>query len=99
MTDQPPAGFKRPFRYDGRNFIWDANSNMAADFGGGETFKDHQFRPRGWGYIQYLPEKLGTGERSGPEADALMDEWEAWLMAKADGSNDPEIIIERLNHE
>lgn len=48
MSDVP-AGFVRPFKYDGWEFIFDADGNMAADLYEGAI------RPRGWGRIQYLP--------------------------------------------
>lgn len=42
-----PAGFERPFRWDGMAYFWDAKNQMAADFDGG------LIRARGWGRVQY----------------------------------------------
>ena len=82
---EPPAGFKRPFRYDGVNYIWDANGEMAADFDG----VDSALRPRGWG-------RIGT---TFDDPHSVMDAWERWVRAKAADSNDPEEVVRRLNKE
>lgn len=42
--------YRTPFRYDGRSYIFDADNNMVADFGGdGGTF-----RPRGYGRFHHM---------------------------------------------
>ena len=88
----PPAGFARPFKYDGMNYVWDANGKMAADFNGpGSSWfvgciKAESLRPRGWGRISYLP-----------DSSDLMDQWAGWLARVTGGSNDPDTVIKRMN--
>ena len=56
-------------------FILDANGTVCADFRGpGDTI-----RARGWGWIQYIPERQNTGPRCGPEAETIFDAWAAFL--------------------
>ena len=88
LAADPPAGFRRPFRHDGHNYIYDAFNRMCADFmGPASLWEGSEFTPdlraRGWGRIQ---------------SDPKMDEWRAWLFAKADGSSDPETVVQRLNN-
>lgn len=81
--DTPPAGFVRPFRWDGIAYIWDAHGRMAADFGG----RGGIFRPRGWGRMQYMD-----------DPDAVMAEWAAWALERAGSSTDPTEVVARLNN-
>ena len=82
-SDDVPAGFVRPFRYDGIFYIWDGNGNMAADFGG----EARTLRPRGWGRMTHMD-----------DPEAAMDAWALWLRTLAAGAdNDPEEIVFRLN--
>lgn len=85
-----PAGFVRPFSYDGICFIWDGNGKMAADF----PDDGDVVRPRGWGRIHsnHLREG-GTME----EAGEIMDRWEAWLSERVGETTDPEEVIRLLN--
>ncbi len=46
MASDIPAGFVRPFRFDGWEYIFDADGRMAADFA-------PAIRARGWGRIQH----------------------------------------------
>jgi len=88
-SDDVPAGFVRPFWYDGIHYIWDGRGDMAADFGGAATADGtapRTLRPRGWGRMTRMDDPEG-----------LMDAWAAWLRATAAESDDPVEIIERLN--
>lgn len=93
-----PGGFKAPFRWDGINYIWDANGNMAADFngpGGGwvDGVRIYGLRPRGWGWMS-----TGLGlDRGGPETDAAMGAWRAWLEEATVAYIDPEDAVDRMN--
>lgn len=66
-----PAGFVRPFKYDGYNFIYDGNANMAADFNGegshwidGKT-KVGVLRPRGWATSSTSHKREATENEAG----------------------------------
>jgi len=83
-----PAEFKAPFTFDGIAYIWDSQSNMAADMHHGTV------RARGWGRIQYLREPRG-----GEEANALMDEWEAWVAEAAGECTDGDRAAELMNEK
>ena len=57
MSDLPAdvkSLFEAPFTFDGRTFIWDANSQMVADNDWSKPKADQEPRPRGWGHVQYL---------------------------------------------
>lgn len=92
-----PAGFKAPFRFDGICYVWDANGEMVADFNEDDDSRPRyvdgkrahwNFRPRGWGRVQYLPD----GERQ-------MDEWAEWALSAVGDAGDPEEAVRRMNEK
>lgn len=76
------ALYKTPFRYDGIFYIWDAQNEMVADFGG----KNDSFRVRGWGRMSYMD-----------NAEELHDTAEAYLLKLVGNATEPEKIVEILN--